>query len=396
MKLTLLYTTACLLATLLPAAAKPIKVYILAGQSNMEGHAQVSTFDYIGDDPRTAPLLKEMRSADGKYTVADHVWISYYTGGERSGMGEGFGKLTAGYGSRTNPTQDGGNIGPEFTFGLALDKVSKDPVLLIKTAWGGKSLYYDFRPPSAGVFPRSAADIAKDKLPEADSGKYYRLMMEHVKRVLGDIHRVVPSHDNKQGYELCGFIWLQGFNDMVNKNVYANGDFSTYTTNLGHLIRDVRSELKAPKLPFVIGVLGTGGPDEKNVGNLAFRKAMAATAEMPEFKHSVTNVMLADYWDKPLGLIQDKKEKVRQMAYDVKNKSRNGPNADGSMDEAKQREYMKDFEIKLISPAEATMLKRGASNQGYHYLGCAKTFALIGQTFATKILALDQAAGLGK
>ena len=38
------------------AAAGPLKVFVLAGQSNMEGHAQVRTFDYIGRDPATAPL----------------------------------------------------------------------------------------------------------------------------------------------------------------------------------------------------------------------------------------------------------------------------------------------------------------------------------------------------
>ena len=47
-------------------AGKPLKVYILAGQSNMEGQARIETFDYIGDDPATAPLLKQMRGADGR------------------------------------------------------------------------------------------------------------------------------------------------------------------------------------------------------------------------------------------------------------------------------------------------------------------------------------------
>src|SRR5205085_4395914 len=98
-------------------SAKPLKVFILAGQSNMEGHAKVETFDYIGDDPATAPLLKQMRDANGKARVCDHVWISYFTGsGEANG--EGTGKLTAGFGSRQKPDQDGGKIGPEFTFGL--------------------------------------------------------------------------------------------------------------------------------------------------------------------------------------------------------------------------------------------------------------------------------------
>src|SRR3954470_19038141 len=87
----------------------PLKIYILAGQSNMEGHAKIETFDYIGDDPATAPLLKQMRGADGKPAVCDHVWISYFTGiGENNG--EGFGPLTAGYGSRQKPEQNGGKI----------------------------------------------------------------------------------------------------------------------------------------------------------------------------------------------------------------------------------------------------------------------------------------------
>ena len=89
-----------LLAVLLVAGSsamaqpKPLKVFILAGQSNMEGHARIETFDYIGDDPATAPLLKQMRGPDGKSAVCDDVWISYFTGiGDSNG--EGFGKLTA-------------------------------------------------------------------------------------------------------------------------------------------------------------------------------------------------------------------------------------------------------------------------------------------------------------
>ena len=77
-------------------AAKPLKVYILAGQSNMEGHAKVETFDYIGDDPATAPLLKEMRGPDGKPRVCEQVWISYLTGSrtrQRRGLRQADGRL---------------------------------------------------------------------------------------------------------------------------------------------------------------------------------------------------------------------------------------------------------------------------------------------------------------
>ncbi|MCX6872821.1 MAG: hypothetical protein NTW21_03290 [Verrucomicrobia bacterium] len=95
MKTTAAFLTSVLLATL-GVEAKPLKVFILAGQSNMEGHAKIETFDYIGDDPATAPLLKRMRGPDGKPAVADHVWISYLTGHyEGNANGEGTGKLTA-------------------------------------------------------------------------------------------------------------------------------------------------------------------------------------------------------------------------------------------------------------------------------------------------------------
>ena len=101
-----------------------------------------------------------------------------------------------------------------------MDETFEEPVLIIKTAWGGKSLFYDFRPPSAGVYPRTADDIEKDRRPESGSGHYYRLMLKHVKHVLSDIGRVVPDYDPEQGYEIAGFVWFQGFNDMVSRDVY--------------------------------------------------------------------------------------------------------------------------------------------------------------------------------
>jgi alpha-galactosidase len=77
---------ASLVSSAVADAKEPLKVFILVGQSNMEGHAKVETFDYIVDDPATAPLLKKMRNADGKPRVCDGAWISYYTGrGEENG-----------------------------------------------------------------------------------------------------------------------------------------------------------------------------------------------------------------------------------------------------------------------------------------------------------------------
>ena len=321
------YTATFLITIFLAATgveAKPVKVFILAGQSNMEGHAEVRTFDYIGQDPLTAPILKEMRNPDGTPRVCDKVWMSYLTGPyDGSANGEGLGKLTAGFGARGDrPTKDGGKIGPEFTFGIYMEKQLNEPILIIKTAWGGRSLNTEFRPPSAGQYklpkeiqdqwdkhPQGAHGIPKaedrkawqDKK-DAASGVFYRMMIDHVKKVLADPKRVCPEYDEKAGYEVAGFVWLQGFNDLVDGTTYPNNNYDEYSRLLSHFIRDVRKDLSAPKMPFVIGVLGVDG-ESKNVN---FRKAMAAPADLPEFKGNVVAVETAPFWDDVIAAAQPK------------------------------------------------------------------------------------------
>jgi alpha-galactosidase len=134
-------------------------------------------------------------------------------------------------------------------------------------------------------------------------------------------------------------------------------------------------------MPFVIGVLGVDGLNTKG-NTIAFREAMAAPASLPEFKGNVAAVETAPFWAEELAAIDQKRAKVKQMAHLLKVKDKNTPNKDGSMDEAQQKETLKKYEAELISPEEATKWTRGASNAGYHYMGCAKTFALMGKAFA--------------
>jgi hypothetical protein len=406
--------TAALLCALSPISfAKPLKVFILAGQSNMEGPANISTFDYIGDDPATAPMLKKMRGSDGKPTVCEGAWIAYITGANATNF-ELHGKMTAGYGSMwgQDRTKPGVNIGPEFTFGLTMDASFKEPVLIIKAAWGGKSLHTDFRPPSAGPYvmpketqemwdkhPQGAHGIPKaeerqkwheDKI--AATGVYYRLMTEHVKKILADPKQVVPDYDAAQGYEIAGFAWLQGFNDMVDAQVYPRQNqpdrFAAYSELLAHFIRDVRKDFNAPKMPFVIGVMGVGGLKDQSSSMVAFRTAMAAPTDMPEFKGNVAAVQTAPFWAEELNEIDAKRLKVRQMDHYLNSKHKDYANADGHMTEEQKKEHLKKYEAEIISPADEALWKRGASNAGYHYLGCAKTFAQIGKHLAEASLKL--------
>ena len=403
-----------LLAALLsdvPVQAGPLRVFILAGQSNMEGHARIETFDHIGDDPTTAPLLTRMRGPDGRPVVCDGAWISYLTG-DGDGNFVLNGKLTAGFGSLwgSDRTRPGDKIGPEFTCGLTLDAALGDPVLLIKTAWGGKSLHTDFRPPGAG--PYELNDFQKKLyrgpkghgVPEnldawlaekkRDTGVHYRLMIDHVKSLLADPNRVVPGYDPKQGFELGGFVWLQGWNDMVDGHTYPDrgkpGRFDAYSDLLAQFIRDVRKDLDAPALPFVIGVMGVEGAKASRE-ILEFRRAMAAPAALSEFRGRVVAVETAPFWSEDLGAIDRKHEQVRQMRHYLDSKHKSHANADGHMTDEEKEAFVRKYESELISPAEAALWKRGASNAGYHYLGSAKTFALMGQAFAETLLRMPPA-----
>jgi hypothetical protein len=240
-------------------------------------------------------------------------------------------------------------------------------------------------------------DIEKDRYREGDSGQYYRLMIEHIKKVLADPKRACPAYDAKEGFQIAGFVWLQGWNDMVNRDAYpelpkgsTGNRFAKYSDLMADFIRDVRKDLDAPAMPFVIGVLGVDGKEAKE-GTKQFRAAMAAPASLPEFQGNVAAVQTAPFWSEELAAIDRKKSDVRQMGYYLNSKHKDHANADGHMTEAQKRAYLEDYEAKLISPAEAAVWKRGASNAGYHYLGCAKTFALMGQAFAEAALQMQPA-----
>jgi len=386
------------LICILPASAKePLKVFILAGQSNMQGHAEISTFDHIGMDPKTAPLLQEMRSSDQSPTVCENVWISSIgNGGPEE---EYHGQLSAGYGAKGRGTK----IGPEFTFGIYMQKHLDEPILIIKTAWGGKSLHTDFRPPSAGPYEFNASqlealkkqgkDIDQAKADRAAaSGRYYRLMLEHVQKVLKDIKQVYPKYNADAGYELAGFAWFQGWNDMVGRDVYPNrdqpGGYDLYSKLMAQFIRDVRKDLSAPQLPFVIGVMGVGGPVSEYGPSLQryktvhqnFRDAMAAPAALPEFQGNVAAVLTENYWDAELDELKARSGKIRVKSQELAK--------DKNLTRKQRDEALAQFRAELYSPRELKILE-GSSNAGYHYNGSAKIMAQIGKGFADALFKLE-------
>jgi alpha-galactosidase len=255
------------------AGKSPVKVFILAGQSNMEGQGAVDiaakvrnegkgTLGYLVKAPATAERFKHTVAKDGKWLVRDDVWIWYL--GRKGG-------LSVGYGAKA------GKIGPEFQFGHVMGQHFDNQVLLIKTAWGGKSLQKDFRPPSSG----------------GTVGPFYTEMIGHIKQVLADLKKEFPDYDGK-GYELAGFGWHQGWNDGCGVPATAE-----YEKNMANFIRDVRKDLDAQELPFVIANSGFGGRNQKNERRLGIMEAQAAAAALPEFKGNVACVETRDFFRTP-------------------------------------------------------------------------------------------------
>jgi hypothetical protein len=253
----------------------PVKVFILAGQSNMEGQAVVdlSGKDYnegrgtlvqLMADPARAGRYRHLRDAAGNWKVRQDVRVRYQREGQpllEGPLGPGFSI----YGGKHH-------FGPEWQFGQVVGDFFEEPVLLVKTAWGGKSLYADFRPPGAG----------------GKTGVYYRKMLEEVRAALAAVGTMFPASGGR--YELSGLIWYQGWNDGVKPDTAV----PEYESNLAHLIRDVRRELGVAELPVVIGEL-TGPWVEAPPEWTKLREAQAAVAARTEFAGTVRFVKTRDF-----------------------------------------------------------------------------------------------------
>jgi len=319
-------------------AGEKLKVFILAGQSNMVGHSRAHTIatllasdkardrelvrlvfnegsglsketldkqlnlgrkldeltggishdkiKALKDGPEKKALeakVKDLKDAHESYkqkiasscVVSDRVYINSIADRNKKS-----GKLGIGYGG------DRKKIGPEYAFGLSIAEKVEGPILLIKTSWGGKSLNYNFRPPSAGAYELSEKEKSSDKAEQIKENVSlnWRMMNEAVHGVLDNLKENHPAYDADAGYEISGFVWFQGFNDQFSPAFRDN-----YRTNMISFIKDVRSEYKVPNMPFVIGVLGTGVTEEKVAEN-AVSVGQREAAKAPEFKDNVVAV----------------------------------------------------------------------------------------------------------
>ncbi len=319
----------------------PVKVFLLAGQSNMQGHASLRTLEYLIYNEETAEQFQQWKTMEGKWAERSDVWV-WTTDGERGG------KLRPGYGANE------WKLGPELGIGWVLGEHFDHQVALIKTCWGGRSVRRDFLPPNADQPTEEELEMELERLrsrnPDATLddvrepyGRAYRDMIAHTRAALENPGEYFPQYDPDSGrkLELAGMVWFQGWNDMVDGSQREKG-YADYTTRLTRMIESVRSDLGVPDLPVVIGQLGASD-------NAEFHRAQEAVASEPSMAGSVEYVPTRQFMDPEL------EKMVRENVWQ--------------------------------SPDWVRFYNHG-SDRGYHYLGSAKIMVAMGEAFGRSMIRL--------
>jgi len=195
----------------------------------------------------------------------------------------------------------GGRIGPELGFGHSVGEAIDEPVLVLKTSQGNRSLGWDFLPPGSkqyeydgkiyAGYQESPLSWDKGSKPEPINwyaGKQYDECFKAAHEVLDNFDAQFP-HWKGRGYEIAGFAWWQG-----DKDRYNLAHAKKYEENLVHLIKTLRREFKAPKAKFIVATLGQTAKDSADVNEKLILDAQlavdGAAGKYPDFKGNVGTV----------------------------------------------------------------------------------------------------------
>ncbi len=274
------------------AAGKPIRVFILMGQSNMVG---------MGDlGPATAKgSLEYLTKTEKKYPwmVDGEKWTErkdayYYDARVKKG---------APLGPMAN---NGKSIGPELGFGFVLGQTLDEPVLVLKSCIGNRSLGWDLLPPGSKSFEfegktyagyKETPDSWVEGQPKKEvnwyAGKQYDDDMANAKEALKTMAKWYPGYKD-EGYEIAGFAWWQGHKDTGNA-----AHASKYEENLERLIASLRKDYDAPKAKFVLAT-GCGNPGREGLGKKIAEAQLAVgdAKKYPKFEGNVKAVDVREFW----------------------------------------------------------------------------------------------------
>lgn len=206
------------------------KVFLLAGQSNMDGRARASGLS----ETDKSRLKKAQQNVTLYYNFNGGNPLDVTKVEEHTAQKFGEDYL----------------FGPELFFGIEMsEKYPNHQIILIKIARGGMSLYGAWNPDWT---LEKATLIKEQKQP-----KMYSEFVDYSKKVLSKLDKESSERCEDEGsYELCGMLWVQGEADSGNKGGLKPRE--TYEYNLINLIKYVRKDFNHTKLPFLIFQVGQG------------------------------------------------------------------------------------------------------------------------------------------
>ncbi len=277
--------------------SKPVKVYILMGQSNILEMGHVS-----GKDGNLENAVKE----EGLYPfLVDDAgaWTERKDVRNVAVMGSG------GPGKNQVRKNDwlkvaGRKIGVEIGIGHHMGELHEEPVLILKSAIGNRSLGWDLLPPGSpsyeftdpkdgktyvyagyGQTPLRWEKGTEPKPIGWTAGVQYAGDIARAKAVLSHLGKYYPGATE---YEVAGFFWWQG-----DKDRYNAGHAQKYEENLVNLIKKLREEFEAPEAKFVCATLGQTDKDnakgnEKPIIEAQF--AVSDPSKYPDFRGNVATV----------------------------------------------------------------------------------------------------------
>ncbi|MEO2018759.1 MAG: sialate O-acetylesterase [Fuerstiella sp.] len=213
--LTIFTTLPVLVAGGLHAADKPLKVFILAGQSNMVGWGDSLKLE---DDLRTGNEHALMFE-NGKWQPL-RPFKKAQKNQQKFGMTEF-------------------SFGPEIAFGHELAKAWPDETIgIVKLAVGGTSIL---------TWKPNWSKEDANRVGQGRVGSLYKRLMAKVEQAR-----------KARNIEIVGFLWVQGGGDMKNVAVAKE-----YLDNLKSLVGAVRKDTDVLDLPFLCGsVRRTEDPDD--------------------------------------------------------------------------------------------------------------------------------------
>ena len=243
----------CLVATI--AAAQPIDVIIVAGQSNAVGF-DAPAADLVAS-PADAKIRFWWRCGDPPPDAHDSTSDGWTTLGPQP-LGDPIRPRTQGDRQYGNFAQASGGFGPEIGLARTMATTTHTPLAIIKVAFSGTHVAGDWNP---------RLDVNDSAPIEHDSrGACYRSLVTEARRAVGQLSDQFQPR-------LVALVWVQGESDATSERADA------YQQNIAAMISSLRQDLDAPELIALLGVNTqfSAGHNEHLQDVIAAQKAYAAS-----------------------------------------------------------------------------------------------------------------------